>query len=140
MKTRNSYLQIYLLPLAKTYGTNQRKTKGGTLGIKKYFFQKNSQINSRIGLKIWQKYFENKNMFKNLLLHVLQCSYNPKKLCWGSKMTIFILFNPTSVASGVDTKSYQGLDRHFWSLNDQSDHFLIGSDRKTKPLSGWPRK
>ena len=40
------------------------KTKGGTLGWKKYFFQKSSQINSRIGLKIPQKYFRNKNMFK----------------------------------------------------------------------------
>ena len=50
------------------------------------------------------------------------------------------LFNPTTAASGVDTKSYQGLDRHFWSVNDQSDHFLIESDHKSKPLSGRPRK
>ena len=28
VKTRNSYRQIYPLPLAKTCGTNQRKTKG----------------------------------------------------------------------------------------------------------------
>ena len=50
------------------------------------------------------------------------------------------LFNPTRCARGVDTKSYQGLHRHFWLLNDQSDHFLIESDRKTKPLSGRQRK
>ena len=50
------------------------------------------------------------------------------------------LFNLTSVASGVDTKSYQGLEGHFWSRNDQSDHFLIERDHKTKPLSGRPQK
>ena len=73
LKTINFYLWIYPLPLAKTCGTNQRKTKGGTLGRKKYFFQKNSQTNLRIGLKIPQKYFRNKNMFK-IALYPMQPS------------------------------------------------------------------
>ena len=40
----------------------------------------------------------------------------------------------------VDTKSYQGLHRHFCPVNDQSDHFLIESDHKSKELAGRPRK
>ena len=49
MKTRNFYLKIYTLPLAKTCGTNHQKPKGGPLEEKNILFK---------------KYFRNKNMFK----------------------------------------------------------------------------
>ena len=42
-----------------------QKPKGGPLEEKKKF-QKSSQINTRIGLKIPNKYFRNKNMFKTV--------------------------------------------------------------------------
>ena len=54
--------------------------------------------------------------------------------------SIHALFNPMSKLSGVDTKSYQGVHQHFRSINDQSDHFLIESDHKSKVLAGRPRE
>ena len=50
------------------------KTKGGTLGRKKLFFQKCYQISTRIGLKIPKIYFRNKNMFKNLFWPMQPCA------------------------------------------------------------------
>ena len=51
-----------------------------------------------------------------------------------------MFIEPHERSEWVDTKSYQGLAQHFWSLNDQSDHFLIESDHKSKALAGRPRK
>ena len=74
MKTRNLYLQVWPLPKIQTWGTNRWKTKGGTLGIFFYFFQKSSQIWTRIGLKIPKQYFRNKNTFKKLVWPMQHCA------------------------------------------------------------------
>ena len=53
------------LPRADTCRPKELKTKGGTLGWKKYFFQKSSQISTRIGSKDQKFFTDSKNIYIN---------------------------------------------------------------------------
>ena len=80
MKTRNLYLQVWPLPLAKTCRTNGPKwlkTQRGDPWMKKYCFQKSSQIWTIVGL-FFQIFLTDS---KNIYISVLCIMHAPFSLC-----------------------------------------------------------
>ena len=104
MKTRNSYLQIYPLPLAKTCRTNGPKwlkTQRGDPWMKKYFFQQSSQIWGIVDLFFQIFLTDSKNIYFSVLcsMHApfshrarsVHCAERHEWACFAQNPVIYML-------------------------------------------------